>query len=257
MCYCQAGFADGLNIIKSWYDKGYLLKNIGIAQIDENMIKGGKWASFIGNWGDEFEYNAILVANGIKDRKFKAYKLHDGISARNSPLESSLLVNAKSTQADRVLMFVNWLQSEQENYDLLMYGIKGTHYIEEKDYISPPADTSMSDSFFQWGWKAPFRNIDYERANFTGLKEEVKRYSELINEKTKYPPHLGFYPDYAPVTDLINVRRIGFAELDKRVYTGSYEQNDVEEFIKEQKGIGVDNIVLELQHQLDEFQANH
>lgn len=252
-----SGFVDGLNIIKSWYDKGYLLKNIGIAAIDEDMIKGDKWASFIANWGSEIEFNAILMAEGIKDYKFKAYQLHDGVSPRNSPLESSLLVNAKSTQADRVLMFINWLQSEQENYDLLMYGIKGTHFIEEQDYITPPEGVSINDSFFNWGWKSPFRNMEYERANFSGLKDVVKQYNDIINEKTKYPPLLGFYPDYAPVADLLTARRIAFSELDQKVYTGIFEQNDVEEFIKEQKDNGVDNIILELQKQLDEFQAGN
>lgn len=248
-----AGFADGLNKIKSWHDKGYLLKDIGIAEIDDYMIKGGKWASFIGRWGDQMRYNAILTANGIKDYKYNAYQLHKGFSARNSPLENGLLVNAKSAEADRVLMFVNWLQSKQENYDLLMYGIKGTHYIEEKDYISPPEGTDMEDSFFGWGWKAPFRNMDYERANFSGLKEEIKRYNEVISEMTKYPPHLGFYPDYDPVSNIVNLRRMSFAKLDQMVYRGTFTHNDMEEYINEQKESGVDNLVLQIQQQLDKF----
>lgn len=247
------GFSEGLNIIKNWYDKGYLMKNIGIAQIDESMIAGGKWASFIGNWGDEFNYNAILIANGIKDYKYKAYQLYNGLSARYSPLENGLLISAKSSQADRVLMFINWLESSQDNYDMLMYGIKGVHYTVGKDFITPPEDINISNSFFQWGWKVPFRNFDYERANFSGLKEDVVRYNEIINEKTKYSPLLSFYPDYSPVSDLLVFRRLAFSNLDQKVYTGIFKQSDIDEFIKEQKDNGIGSIVSELQNQIDKL----
>ena len=35
-------------------------------------------------------------------------------------------------------MFINWLQSSQENYDSLMYGIKGKHYTLEDNKIKLP-----------------------------------------------------------------------------------------------------------------------
>lgn len=246
------GFADCLNRVKSWQDKGYLTKNVGIASIDEQIIKSGKWASFIGRWGNQFDYNAILTANGIQDYKYEAYQLHEGISERNSPLENGLLVNEKSALTDRVLMFIEWLQSKQENYDMLMYGVKGTHYIEGKDYITPPEGVKMENSFFSWGWKAPFRNMDYERVNYPGLKEQIKNYNDVINDKTKYPPHMGFYPNYSEIEGVTS-RRMAFAELDRKIYTGSFEDSDIEEYIKEQKENGIDNIVLQVQQQLDEY----
>ena len=247
------GFADGLNKIKSWQDKGYLTKNVGISSIDEHIIKSGKWASFIGSCGDEMQYNAILMANGIVDYKYVSYQLHEGFSARSSPLGSGLIVNDKSAQADRVLMFINWLQSEQENYDLLMYGIKGIHYVEKKDYITPPEGVSIENSFLEWTWKAPFRNMDYERANFPGLKEQIKIYSEIIDKNTKYPPHMGFNPDLSSMSSIISLRRMSFARLDQSVYMGNFEQSKIEEYIKDQKESGVDNIVLQVQQQLDQF----
>jgi putative aldouronate transport system substrate-binding protein len=246
-------FADGIRTIQDWYDKQYLIQNMGIAQIDENMITSGKWASFIGNWGDEFNYNGILALGGIRNYKYIAYPLYNGISPRNSPLENALVINPKSAQSDRVLMFINWLQSKQENYDLLMYGVKGRNYTDMGDYIVPPEDVDEQDSFFNWGWRAPFRNIEYERANFSGLKEEVVRYNKVIEEKTKYLPSIGFLPDFSAVSDLITMRRLGFTELDQKVYNGILGKNDIDDFIKEQKENGVQNIIDEIQKQLDEF----
>lgn len=246
-------FESGLKRIKSWYDKEYLTKNVGISQIDFNMITGGKWASFITDWGNEFEYNAMLANEEKNDFRYVAYPLQDGYSARNSPLDSGLVINAKSEQADRVLMFVNWLQSDQENYDSLMYGIEGKHYVKKADYIVPAERTGLQDSFFQWGWKAPFRNIAYERANFPGLKEKVERYNRLIREKTKFPPHMGFVPDYSALDDITNMRRFQFSSLDQQIYTGIFSEADIAEYIKEQKDNGVQKLVEEVQKQLDIF----
>lgn len=248
-------FMEGIGRIRSWFENGYLLENVGIAETDERMIANGKWASFVGQWGDQFEYNSILRTKQVTEWNYKAYPLHDGLSARNTPMESGLAINEKSRNAERVLMFINWLQSEQEHYDMLMYGVKGKHYVEKNDYIEPPEGTVPSQSFFFWGWKAPFRNIEYERANFPGLKDEVNRYREVITKYTKYPPHTGFYPDYSTLGSIITARRLSNSTLDRYIYMGSFSDRDVEEYIKEQKDAGIDNLVEEIQKQLDQFVA--
>lgn len=251
-----SGFSTGLNRINGWFQKGYLLKDVFVSQIDERMVSSGKWASFIGNWGDQFTYNSIIRANGTRDWSYEAYPLHDGFSVRNSPMESGLVVSNKSEFADRVLMFVNWLQSDQQNYDLLMYGIKGTHYIEKGDYIEPPEGTEMDDSFFNWGWKAPFRNIDFERANFPGLKEDVRQYYDVITKSTKYAPHIGFYPDYSTINEIATLRRIDNHSLDTNAYSNNFKPIDAQEYIKRQKDQGIDVMIEEVQRQLDGYINN-
>lgn len=249
-------FSAGLSRMNSWFQKGYLLKDVAISQIDQRMITNGKWASFIGNWGDHFTYNAYVRASGIKDWSYEAYPLHDGFSARNTPMESGMAVSNKSKLVDRVLMFVNWLQSDQENYDLLMYGIKGTHYFEKGDYIEIPEGVKFENSFFNWGWKAPFRNINYERVNYPGLKEEVKEYYDVIVRSTKYPPHMGFYPDYSMVNDIKTLRRLDNFSLDRKAYSNDFKPINVEEYIKLQKDQGIEVLVAEVQKQLDAFISN-
>lgn len=251
-----AEFSAGLNRMNSWFQKGYLLKDVFVSQIDERMVSSGKWASFIGNWGDQFNYNSIIRANGTRDWSYEAYPLHDGFSVRNSPMESGLVVSDISELADRVMMFVNWLQSDQQNYDLLMYGIKGTHYIEKGDYIEPPEGTETDDSFFNWGWKTPFRNIDFERANFPGLKEDTKQYYDVITKSTKYAPHIGFYPDYSTMSEIVTLRRMDNYSLDRKAYSNIFKPIDVEEYIRQQKSQGIDSLVEEVQKQLDSYINN-
>ncbi|HEX2944391.1 MAG TPA: extracellular solute-binding protein [Clostridia bacterium] len=253
-------FKDCLNTIISWKDNDYLMKNgrnAGIAQTDQGMVTSGTWASFIDRIGSQFNYNALVRAKGITDWSYKAYQLHDGFSARLAPLANGLVVNAKSQYAERVLMFIDWLQSSQENYDLYMYGVKGKHYVEKQDYIEPPEGVKLEESFFSWGWKAPFRNIDYERANTPNLKEEIAQYYDIIKEKTKYPPLNGFRPDYSAVSSIKDLRQLSYSEMDRSIFIGSYDESKVDTYIKEQKDAGIDNLISEVQRQADRFRAGH
>ncbi len=253
-------FKDCLNRIKNWKDNGYLTKNdrsLGTAQINQGMVISGRWASFIGRLGEHFNYNVAVRARGITDWSYKAYQLTGGFSARITPLENGVVINAKSPNAERVLMFIDWLESSPENYDLYMYGVKGKHYIERGDYIEPPEGLSIDFTFFSWTWKPPFRNIDYERTNTPGLKAEAAQYYDIIREKTKYPPLNGFRPDYSTMDSIRSLRQSSFSDMDRSVYTGEYDESKVDAYIKEQKNAGVDNLVAEVQRQVDQFRADH
>ncbi|HEX2944390.1 MAG TPA: extracellular solute-binding protein [Clostridia bacterium] len=239
-------FEECLNRIKSWRDMGYLTKNIGVAQLSVNMIASKKWASFVGMLGEQFNLTAL---------NYKAYQLNDGYSVRLNPLRRGMAINAKSANAERVFMFIDWLESSQENYDLYMYGVKGKHYIEKEDYIEPPEDAVEGDYFYYWFWTPPFRNIGYERSNAPGMKEEMVQYYDIIREKSKYPPLNGFTPDYSTVDSIMNARKLSYADMDRSVYTGDYDESKVNAYIKSQKDAGIDNLITEVQRQADQFRA--
>lgn len=250
-------FKKGINTIQKWYSSEYLLKDIGPAQIDDSVVTSGKWASFISSYGSQFEYNSTLL-NRKSVWKYIAYPLSpDKISARNSPLNAAIAINAKSTNADRVVMFLNWLQSSQENYDSLMYGIKGTHYTLEDNKIKIPEGIKTENSNLSWPWRYPFRNIQYERADGSTDEDSIKEYNKIINTKTKYPPHMGFVPDYTSVQDTTILRNMSFYETEQLIYSGSFKQEDIDTYIKSQKYNGVEKLVSEVQRQLDKWKTEN
>lgn len=66
----------------------------------------------------------------------------------------------------RVLMFIDWLESSQENYDLYMYRVRGRHYVEKGDYIEPPEGIEQSGTFFYWN---AYEYTGFEGGNSTVL----------------------------------------------------------------------------------------
>jgi putative aldouronate transport system substrate-binding protein len=250
-------FRKGIEMISHWKNSEYMLKDVGITSIDEMQITSGKWASFITTQGSEMEYNAIAKSKG-KDWSYKAYPLYpDQISERSSPMGGAMVINAKSKNADRVLMFVEWLQSDQDNYDSLLYGIKGKHYELQGEQIRLPAAVKPQESLYSWPWRWPFENIDWERSETSTPGDTLANYKESIMKSTKYPPHMGFVPDYKSTEDIVAQRRLSFYSTEQKIYGGYFEQKHLEEYITEEKQSGADKLVSEIQRQLDKWKAEN
>jgi putative aldouronate transport system substrate-binding protein len=254
-----------LERLQRWVERGYLdpeSDNHGFSVINGRpnttistpFITDPKSASFIGNPADEIYFNKLLRSKGITDFSYKAYPLYDEYSARNSIMDNGIMINVVSKQAERVLKFIDWLQSDQENYDLLMYGKKSVHYIDRGDYIEPPADAITT--FLEWSWKPPFENIDYQRATYPGHSDELKEYREIMTEQTKYPPHYGFSPDFSAVNKMYEERWMRFTIPENIVLNGG-DPNDekMQKFMEDQKASETDSLIAEIQGQLDEYKA--
>lgn len=261
-------FMECMKRMQRWYKRGYLsgggdeLSASSIADGDfsynnyDLYVAGEKAASFIANPSDEIRFNTLLQSKRMTEYSYKAYPLYDGYSPRYSIMRNGVMINPLSRQPERVLMFIDWLQSDQENYDLLMYGKKDVHYIDRGDYIQPPEDAVTT--FMEYSWKAPFENIDYQRANYPGLKEEMNEYQALINERTKYPPHNTFTPDYKPVERIYEQRFMFHVTPEYLIYNGrDLDEEVMEKFFDEQKKLGIDTLVAEVQNQLDEYMAKY
>ncbi|NLK86757.1 MAG: extracellular solute-binding protein [Clostridiaceae bacterium] len=246
---------ESLERLNGWLEKGYLAKTYIIAEIQNQMVTTGKWASFVCDPSNQMYFNSLLNSKGIKDISYRAYPLYDGCSARNPMMSYGLAVNGGSRQPERVLMFIDWLQSDRENYDLLMYGVKGTHYIDKGGYIEPAPDVAAT--FYEWVWKPPFENIDYQRTNYPGLEEEIDSYHEILAKRTKFPAHFGFIPDYSSVYDIATPRKQRSFELDDLVYRGSFSEVGLQKYRDEQKRLGVDSVIAEIQKQLDDYRAKN
>lgn len=250
-------FRKGLDTIRHWTESGYMLKGAEVGEIDETKIASGKWASLISTQGSELEYNALVRGRG-KDFTYKAYPLYpDKVSERSSPMGGTFVLSAKSKNADLVLSFIEWLQSEQENYDSLMYGVMDKHYQLKGDLIQLPAGVKPQESCYTWPWHWPFQNIDNERGEASSAPDAVAKYRESIEQSTKYPPHMGFVPDVEAVIDVVTLRRTSFYSTEQKIYTGTLSEKDIETYIDEQKQYGVGKMIAHVQKQLDEWKAEN
>jgi len=245
-------YKNTINTIINWIGKGYAVSG---NSIDISVPIGeGKYSSVIGVTGSEIIYNRILQSKGV-DFRYKSYSLYqDKPSERSSPLRYTLLVNSRTKNAERVIKFIEWLQSNQENYDLFMYGIEGKDYVLSAD--KTPVGISHSDSYENWEGQNVLLNIEYERQIQYSSDFTVEKYMNEIESTTSYPPHLGFFPDLQGFKDQFLLRQYTFRDFENKLLNGELKSEDVDTFINDQKQFEIDKVVNELQNQLNAWKAS-
>lgn len=193
------------------------------------------------------------------DNRMKVYPLDmDKKAQRAMDISGGIIINANSSNAERILMFIEWLQGNQENYDLLSYGIKDKNYVLYGDQLGKSSSIDFDDSYFShWYGRNGFFNIERERTGVENPPDYYKKYLSDVYDNAEYPEHAGFYPELESVKDIASYRRLTYSKVEESIVKGEYKDNSIEEYIKDQKQHGVDRLVSVVQQQLDEWKKSN
>lgn len=265
-------FRDAADYLSAWADNEYLdldAQGVGDIWSAGDMIINGEISSFLfaGEYriGEtigmvEYSLNNYLKSNNIPG-EIAAYPMYPELPAQrlnpvgNGITTGSLAIPAGSDDVDRSLMFLDWVQSSQENYDIFMYGIEGKHYLMKGEQIDFPEGVTIDqNTYLGWDGRQAFKNLAYERF-VAGLPTDAKEsYSENILNNTVLAPHEGFYADYAYIADLLDLRKqMIVAKIEFPLLTGSFEMNAIEILVDEIERAGTDDIIAELQAQIASY----
>ncbi len=267
-----AEFRVVADYLTNWARDGYLelaAKGAGDIWNAGDRIINGQISSFLfaGEYriGEtislvEYTLNNFFTSNNIPG-EISSYRLYPDLAAQrlnpvgNGLTTGSLALSAKSENTERTLMFLDWLQSSQEHYDLFMYGIEGKHYqLSGDQLVFPEGITIDRNAWLGWDGRQAFKNLAYERF-VAGVPEEARElYTENIRYNAVLAPHEGFYADYAPIADLLNQRKqLILAQIELPLLTGTFDPDDLDTLIEQLKKTGTDEIIADIQTQLSSF----
>ncbi|MDP4090990.1 MAG: DUF3502 domain-containing protein [Bacillota bacterium] len=241
--WCKNGYIDDINYSQGGKLGSVLTKNDGIKE-GTRIIQYGR-----GNSDDFTFYNYVIGKDMPKQRMNPIGGVQDN---------PAIAINPKSKNAERVLMFLNWVQSSQENYDLFMYGIEGTDYKLEDNQLVSVQNNGNTIPYRYWSSYA-FFNFDFYRteknANWPNNIDK-KEYKDFIDTKTFSAPHEGFSPDYANLQNETKQRgdallqNIMLAQVRGAV---TIDESDLDDVIQALNNSDTEKIVNEVQKQLDNY----
>ncbi len=247
-------YLEAENRLASWYRSGYITPGHNV-QTDAIMYKTGKWATIISGMGSTVYFNLRNLADDESTNySYTEFPLYPETTApKGSPLYLSFVISQQSKNKERVLMLLDWIQSSQENYRLLRYGLEERDFTVVNQAISFPAATSsLDDLFVNWYGGSAFMNMNLEGPYWMGDRSfDFTGYWEEICDNTEYLPHGGFIPDYTPVYSCYITRRSTFTDTVQKMNLRQYRQTDSEDYIKKMKDSGTDELVKTIQKQLD------
>lgn len=244
-----------------FYEKGYIRSDIASLQLGS----GGD-LSFVTN--GQYNSNTVMLKMGsfLVDSAVDTESAKAGVEITAIPIEDNgWLTSGNATamaipycadEPERAMMVLNALYTEPELYQLLVYGIEGTHYTKNADgtITTPYGGSASADSDYglrKWTQGTCKNALD--------TQDDVPGYYAELEEKeaTAYvDPLAGFVFDGSAVEDVIAALSAVDTEYTNRLNYG-YEGENWEEvynkFMSERQKAGVDKLIEEYQRQLDEY----
>ena len=242
--------------MRRWYLAGYLPK-----EVDPDAAaswKAGKYAL----WTHLIDPRTWEWEKRNKGYEFVGKPLTDPVIMTTASVIATLNgVCAQSENPEKAVQFINLLNTDDEVYNMMNYGIEGKHYQwldKEKRLIGLPegvaswAETGyypdtpwmFGNNFNAWYTSAP----DAEN----NLWQQVKD----VNNASTPSQALGFTFDRTNVqTEIANVNAAA-VEFCQPVLEGKVDTaGNLETCIAKVKEAGIDTIIAEMQKQLDAFKA--
>lgn len=252
-------FKNVTNTLERWYSKGYCVPGDSLPAHPFQLLNSGKLGSMVYNWAGGYgKYVRTSLSRSV-DANLTEYILYKDAKVQLYPPIGYIAIGKYAKNPERTLMFIDWVESSQENYDLLMYGIKDENYSLIDGRVGLPNKLKGSAGSFETQWNGidAFFNFDYYRESVSdplNFKKDFTKHVQSIN--ITYAPDLGFKINTAPIQALVDNRMRKVQNMEEALCR-PFKTEIVDSFITEQKAAGIDNIVSEIQKQLNKWRANN
>lgn len=252
-------YRDMLTRMRKWYVNGWFEKDVLAQKVEyKQLVIQGKAASIVHIFNSENELS-MQIKPTHPDWEIKAFLLEvNKVGPLSPPMNNILLFNKNGKNPALAMQFWEWMHKSQENYDLVMYGIKGVHWNEGPNRtVEIPAPFTMADPPY-YGWHGRWCAFwpEFERPTKDDLpnwaEKEVK--AAYINDQLL--PTTGFFPDLSAIKNEWAQRQSLKTNLGDALELGvSDPAKNYDDYIAKQKAAGIDKILAELQKQLDAWRA--
>lgn len=200
---------------------------------------------------------ATLVSNGVENPKISNKALNPDLPyLRNLPLLNSNAIPSTAKNPQAGLLFLDWMYSSQENQDLVLYGIQGTHWnpVGDDEFEQlKGADGKPLYAFDSW----MIEYVPYHRFSVDDLSSEEDKLDYISNiypDNTVDSVMIGFNFNSEPVkVEYANIQsEYTAAILPIKEGVISYEDG-YEDAIAKMKAAGYEAVIAEYQKQLTEY----
>lgn len=237
-----------------WYKKGYIRSDILSAQ---NYGTDSYRHGFV-LWSFQYDEGAAEREGSEHNVVLDAIPLGTTDIIKNAVPSTATVIPRTSKNPEKAMQLLNLLNSKKgaELYNLLTWGIEGTHYEKENEnrIITPYNKTQgvAEDDYGIWNWAlASIKNSYENQAQTKGWTE----YVSAKDEKAEISPVLGFKPDTSKLATEIAQFRAVEDEYQKTLSYGAADNHEAlyKEYIDKLDRAGGEKIREELQRQLDEW----
>ncbi|MDF2537484.1 MAG: sugar transporter substrate-binding protein [Herbinix sp.] len=257
--YEDPDYLKYLETTKKLADAGVWSKSaLANSDADENNFMAEKSACYIADAFDTFSRNDATMKALNPSYANRYFEVNPGYKKIPEGGNMSMLsINANSKYAERVMMMFNLFETDKSYFDLINYGIEGTHYeaVGETRYNALlPKYNDFGGFTISWG----SNNSSLLRQNTTVPQEQIDAYNKSLAEDSIETPLATFTFDdtnykneIAAITNIVETYMIP-------IELGLTDQAEGLEKMKQKlETAGIDKLLEAVQTQLDAYIAEY
>ncbi|MHA7581828.1 ABC transporter substrate-binding protein [Paenibacillus vandeheii] len=249
--YETSQYADQLNLLRKWYEAGYLLKDAATSKTDGRaLVKEGKAFAYFSNLNP----GSVDEASRKAGKEMTVVRLTPAYATTDMITSIMWSIPKNSKDPDRAMMVLNLLYSDKQLYNLLAWGIEGKNYVKKSEnVIDYPVGVDITNNGYNFNTPYLFGN-QFLSYTWTNQDPDIWKKFDQKNKSAKKSKALGFTFDVDNVkTELAAVNNV-ISEYGLGLETGTLDPvENLPKFIAKLKAAGVDKIISEKQRQLDEW----
>ena len=244
--YEDERYLEKIRIAHEWYKKGYVREDIASSGDDTTEYQAGRYA-----------VNGTSWKPGVEDTKKNSLgyevvyaNISEPYIQRASALLTMTAVGADSKNPVKALKTIEAVQTNKELYNLLSYGIEGTHYtLTEDGKVRYMEDSNYKTS--AWVFGNQFQAL-LEEGQADDIWEETAR----LNETAQQSPIYDFAFNSEPVRSELSQISTIIGEYQAVMKGSDPLEKWHDTFISRLYTAGYQKVMDEVQRQLDEYFAS-
>lgn len=262
--YATDEFKQYCEVMRDWYNKGYVKKDGATISDTTNDRKAGKFVAAVSyDWPDSIEAPQIkrhMSMCTVED--FPAYVFSTTRTMLPAGVNAATCISADTPNVDKSLELIELLNTNDELYNLISYGEEGVDYTWDDNggikQIEGKYNFNWSEYQIGQSYSADFTRALYEKnENGDMVKEGQKLIHDIDANEATASPITGFVFNTDPVKTEIAACSSIITEMVPALAAGSVDPAEkLPEFLDRLEQAGVNKIIEEKQKQLDEFNAS-
>lgn len=253
----QPFYMEASKLAKVWYDDKLINRD---AMIDkegaESQWRNGKLLFTVTSheWANA---NPGFTDSSYKQEMSLLYP--DKRYVNRTALANVVAINQNAKHADRVLRFLDMLETDRTLYDLVQYGIEGKTYVLKGDAAEYPEGMQTTTSnYMEWGGQWAFWKPQFMRPTMTYGKDFWLQEADFASQPNNVnSPIDGLFIAEDTMRNEIAKRDQAADEISRPIEYGMVKdvEKSVNGYIETQKKNGLDKIISETQKQIDAYLA--
>ena len=231
-----------------WFKKGYIRQDVATVTSDSSDIYQGKYAC----WGIAWKQGVVSEEqNKMPNIEVVGVNLQNPFMTRHYASATCFGISKNSKNPEKALKFIELLNTDKELYNLICWGIEGTHYTKPSENHIQLAENSGYNPNSSWTFGNTFHSY-----LLPGQADDLWEKTKEENDTAKKSELLELAFRTKDIrTEIANCSAVS-AEYSYLAMGYQDPNTYFSDYVRRMKEAGVDKVAEEAQRQVDEFLKN-